>query len=303
MAKPQPLAQTEPPDLVVPPLAERPSAETMEPADSPLAAPLSAEPINPAQPPSAEHNDPAEPPAPEPIDLVNSLDLDCDVHGATVLRDLELAFGVDLLEEAANRWVTAGDIYESLRRLLHEGGKGNKLCATAMAQYRLRLALLQLDPEARPIATDSLQIWKRCTTRRLLRQLGRRTRLVMPGHRFSWAGIAGLVLVPVAVCGLLVAVYDSGLWLIPAGGLLLAALLVIFDPGRLPKAYATLGGLSRQVAALNFRQFARMGAERRDKEIWAALAELLSEHSALPLEEIRPDTLLVHDPARNLETL
>ena len=292
MAKPQPLAQTEPPDLVVPPLAERPSAETMEPADSPLAAP-----IDPTEPPSAE------PPAPEPIDLVNSLDLDCDVHGATVLRDLELAFGVDLLEEAANRWVTVGDIYESLRRLLHEGGKGNKLCAAAMAQYRLRLALLQLDPEARPIATDSLQIWKRCTTRRLLRQLGSRTRLVMPGHRFSWAGIAGLVLVPVAVCGLLVAVYDSGLWLIPAGGLLLAALLVIFDPGRLPRAYATLGGLSRQVAALNFRQFARMGADRRDKEIWAALAELLSEHSALPLEEIRPDTLLVRDPARNLETL
>lgn len=233
----------------------------------------------------------------------NCLDLDRDVHGATVVRDLELAFGVDLMEEAADRWVTVGDIYESLRRLLHEGGKGNKLCAAAMAQYRLRLALLQLDPEVRPVATDSLQHWKRCTTRRLLRQLHKRTRLEMPGHRFSWAGILGLILVPVAVIGLLVVVYDAGLWLIPAGGLLLAALMVILDPGRLPKSYATLGGLSRQVAALNFRQFARMGADRRDKEIWAALVELLWEHSSLPLEEIRPETLLVHDPARNLETL
>ena len=87
------------------------------------------------------------------------------------------------------------------------------------------------------------------------------------------------------------------------GGLLLAALLVILDPGRLPKSYATLGGLSRQVAALNFRQFVRLGAERRDKEIWAALVELLWEHSSLPLDEIHPDTLLVHDPEQNLETL
>src|SRR5689334_18099850 len=240
---------------------------------------------------------------PTSLDLPNFLDLDRERHGATVLRDLELAFGVDLMEEAADRWVTVGDIYESLRRLLHEGGKGNKLCAAAMAQYRLRLALLQLDPEMRPIATDSLQHWKRCTTRRLLRQLRKRTRLEMPAHHFSWAGILGLIVVPVAVVGLLVGLNDPGLWLVPAGALLLAALLVIFDPGRLPRRYATLGGLSRQVAALNFRQFARMGAERRDKEIWAALAELLSEHSSLPLDEIHPDTLLVHDPARNLETL
>jgi len=235
--------------------------------------------------------------------LSNSLDLDQDIHGATVLRDLELAFGVELMEEAADRWVTVGDIYESLRRLLHEGGKGNKLCAAAMAQYRLRLALLQIDPEARPVATDSLRHWRHCSTRRLLRKLGKHTRLVMPSHHFAWTGIAGLILVPVAVIGLLIGVYDPELWVAPAAGLLMAALLVILDPVRLPKRYATLGGLSRQVAALNFRSFTRLSAARRDEEIWAALVELLSEHSSLPLEEIRPETMLVHDSRQPLSAL
>ena len=219
------------------------------------------------------------------------------------MHDLELAFGLELMEEAASRWVTVGDIYESLRRLLHEGSKANKLCAAAMAQYRIRLALLQLAPEARTVATDSLRHWHHYSARRLLRQLTKRTRLQMPGHRFSWAGIAGLILVPVAVAGLLVAVFDQDLWMVPAAALLLAALLVILDPGRLPKRYATLGGLSRQVAALNFRQLTRIKAARRDQEIWAALVELLSEHSNLPLEEIGPDTMLVQDPDRAIEPL
>jgi hypothetical protein len=91
--------------------------------------------------------------------------------------------------------------------------------------------------------------------------------------------------------------------MVPAAALLLAALLVILDPGRLPKQYATLGGLSRQVAALNFRQLTRIKAQRRDQEIWAALVELLSEHSSLPLEEIGPDTMLVQDPDRAIEPL
>jgi len=233
----------------------------------------------------------------------NSLALDRDRDAAALLHDLELAFGLELMDEAANRWVTVGDIYESLRRLLHEGSKANKLCAAAMAQYRIRLALLQLAPEVRTVATDSLRHWHHYSARRLLRQLAKRTRLEMPGHRFSWAGIAGLILVPVAVAGLLVAVFDQDLWMVPAAALLLAALLVILDPGRLPKRYATLGGLSRQVAALNFRQLTRIKAARREQEIWAALVELLSEHSSLPLEEIGPDTMLVQDPDRAAEPL
>jgi len=107
-----------------------------------------------------------------------------------------------------------------------------------------------------------------------------------------------VILVPVAVGGLLVAVFDQDLWMLPAAALLLAALLVILDTGRLPKRYATLGGLSRQVAALNFRQLTRVAPARRDQEIWAALVELLAEHSNLPVEEIGPDTVLVQDPDR-----
>jgi hypothetical protein len=235
--------------------------------------------------------------------VANSLDLDRDVHGARVVADLEQAFGVDLMEEAANRWLTVGDIYESLRRLLHEGGQGTKICAAAIAQHRLRTALREIDPKSFPRAEDSLRHWRRCTARHLLRQLGRRTRLQMPGHHFSWFGVLGVVMVPLAVVGLLVAVYEPGRWLLPASAMIMAALLLILDPGRLPKRYATLGGLSRQVAALNFRSFIRMGPARRDGEIWEALVEVLAEHGSLPEREIHEDTMLVRDPGARLEDI
>src|SRR5258708_2673874 len=79
--------------------------------------------------------------------------------------------------------------------------------------------------EPRQVATDALRHWRHCSTRRLLRKLGKHTRLVMPSHHFAWTGIAGLILVPVAVVGLLIGVYDPELWVAPAAGLLMAALL------------------------------------------------------------------------------
>ncbi len=235
--------------------------------------------------------------------MANSLDLDRDVHGARVVADLEQAFGIDLMAEAADRWVSVGDIYESLRRLLHEGGKGNKLCAAAIAQHRLRTALREIDPKTFPRAEDSLRHWRHWTARRLLRQLGRRTRLQMPAHHFSWFGVLGVVMVPLAVAGLLIAVYEPGRWLLPASAMILAALLLILDPGRLPKRYASLAGLSRQVAALNYRSFIRMGPARRDGEIWEALVEVLAQHTTLPEREIHEDTMLVRDPAARLEDI
>lgn len=230
------------------------------------------------------------------MSMPNSLGLDSELHGASVLCDLEEAFGIELMAEAADRWVTVGDIYESLRHHFHDGGQATKHCAATMAFFRLRLVLQEVDPEARPVPGDSLRRWHRYSPRRLLRLFHRRTRLVMPGHGVSWTGIVGLIFMPVSVAGLIAySVFDPARWLPPTAGIVLSAMLVILDPGRLSARIATLGGLARAVAALNFRHFTRLGTERREREIWEALLDVLSEHSHLPRSQIGPSTLLLHD--------
>jgi hypothetical protein len=231
------------------------------------------------------------------MSMANSLGLDSELHGAPVLHDLEQCFGVDLMDEAADRWVTVGDVYDSLRRQFHEHGMGIKHCATALVFFRLRLVLQELDPEARPGPSQPLRRWHRYSPRRLLHRLHRRTRLIMPGHGFSWPGIIGLIFMPIAVAALIASsIFEPSRWLPPAAGILISAILVIVDPGRLAAKTATLGGLARAVAALNFRQFSRMGEERRDREIWEALLDVLTECSHLPRAEIHADTLLLVVP-------
>jgi hypothetical protein len=118
----------------------------------------------------------------------------------------------------------------------------------------------------------------------------------MPGHILSWSGIVGLILMVVAVAALVaVSTIEPDLWVVPTAALFLSAMLLIFDRGRLSAGTATLGGLARRVAALNFGRFAKMGAGTRDTEIWGALIELLSEHSLIAKSNIRPNTLLIRE--------
>lgn len=232
----------------------------------------------------------------------NSLGLDSERDGARLLHDLEQSFGVELMEEAADRWITVGDIHESLCRQFHDSGQGTKQCAVALAFFRLRLVLQEADPGARPGPGDSLRRWHGYSPRRLLHLFHRRSGLTMPGHGFAWSGIIGLTFMPIAVAALIAfSIFDPSRWLLPAAGIVLSAILVILDPGRLSAGTATLGGLARTVAALNFRHFSRLGVERREREIWEALMDVLSEHSHLARSHIGPATLLVSHLPKNAE--
>jgi hypothetical protein len=66
------------------------------------------------------------------------------------------------------------------------------------------------------------------------------------------------------------------------------------DRGKLPSDCRTVGDLAQKFAAKNFGTLVSMGASPRDKDIWRAMVEVLSEYSGLPKAEVTPDTLLLY---------
>ena len=79
----------------------------------------------------------------------------------------------------------------------------------------------------------------------------------------------------------------------------LGLVLVLLDPGRLPADCRTLGGLARKIAVLNFGRPHAQGAKARDRDLWAALVEILSEYTLLPKAEIHSGTLILSRQPRS----
>jgi hypothetical protein len=79
----------------------------------------------------------------------------------------------------------------------------------------------------------------------------------------------------------------------------LGIMLVLLDPGKVPPDCQTLGDLSRKVTGLNFGKLSDEGAEPRDKDLWNALVEVLSEDTLLPKSEIQAETLLLQKQLRS----
>jgi hypothetical protein len=74
-------------------------------------------------------------------------------------------------------------------------------------------------------------------------------------------------------------------------------LSIRLDPGALASDCATLGDLSTKARALNYGMLARSGGAVRPKDLWDAVAEVLSGLSELPKSAIRRDTPILQQKA------
>lgn len=97
---------------------------------------------------------------------------------------------------------------------------------------------------------------------------------------------------------LLNAAIPSTVWSTSAAALALGSALIHSDPGKLPADCQTFGDLARRVAGLNFGTLYDRGATARDKDIWDALLEVLSEETGLRKTEIGPETLILRRQLR-----
>ncbi len=231
--------------------------------------------------------------------LPNMLGLDDDLDGVEVVRNLEVSFGVKFSNKEAEDCRTVSDILKVLHnRLTTDEGSGQG-CASAMAFYRLRRALTKSGIRSRLAPTTALDSISESSPKAVFRQIHTETKMRLPGLGLSGMGQIGLALLLGGLLGLLGAAVGTHQWAVVS--VLVAttgAVLMRLDPGRFPASCKSLGDLARKVAGLNFGAFLSAGAGCRERDVWSALIEVLSEHSSLPKTEIREETVLLRSQLR-----
>lgn len=230
--------------------------------------------------------------------MSNTLGLDDDLDDVELLQDIEQTFALRFSQAEAEKLYRVEDVYNYLRNRIEADGL-NQRCATALAFYRLRRALA--GSASRQVLRPSTELtpFVRGSANRLFRKLNRETGLRMPRTDGWWLSHAGASLCLASLFAILpVAIFDWSFW-IPLSLFLAGIVAAKLDPGQLPVDCKTLGELSRRVAGLNFAKMQKLGAAARDKDVWNAMIEVIAQHSALPKEQIGPETFLLQaSPAK-----
>ena len=231
---------------------------------------------------------------------MNTLGLDDELDTVEVVLNLETSFSIRFTDAEASAWRTVGDIYSTLRSRVSNSRKRAGRCATAMTFYRLRRALSHLSIDARLRPDTPLKGITTLTTRTLFKQISASSGLRMPRPRVALWGTVGALSILASMIGLATtAVFLPHWWPVPVLAAALGIMLLWLDPGDIPFDCQNLGDLSRKVTGLNFGKLSNEGVELRDKDLWNALVEVLSEDTFLPKLEIRPETLLLQKQLRS----
>ncbi len=199
-------------------------------------------------------------------------------------ESVERVFDLKLRREIP--WTTFGDAFDHVDAYVQRHGTGPG-CATQMAFYRLRSALL-LGRNTGPDAPVAPLVGGNLKAR--FRDLEADTGLAMPPPAFGPLGWVAVGLfsatLPVAI------ILGFG-----GRGAGVAALLVmtgwicrVRDHGRWPRGIATLGNLARAVADLNRGRLAKAGARLTSAEIWAIIQALGASETGIDPAVIGPDT-------------
>lgn len=228
----------------------------------------------------------------------NSLGLDDDLGDAELIQNLEASFGTNFSSIETKACGTVGDLFTLLKLRFSSNGVRNKGCPSAMAFYRLRLALkdagvlLPLTPGARLNEISSLP------PKVLFAKIKSQSSMRLPRLQPGALGRAGQGVTLLAILAFLVLVpMNLRLALVPLSAAGIGGILMRFDRGEFPNDQ-TLGDLARKVAGLNFGRLVTLGAGQRDRDLWEAFLEVITEHSPTPKDEIVLETLLLQKQLR-----
>lgn len=220
--------------------------------------------------------------------MPSSLGLAGDLDDVDMLEDVEAAFGFRLPDDELARCQTVGDLFEAIELRL-PGEPVGENCATAMCFYRLRRAI-QPCVEVRLRPSTPIAGLQGLSVRNMYRIIKYECGLRPPSPMLSVWGCIALVLIVASP----VAAVAAGLewWLAAAFGVIAAAIYRL-APIRYPPAVQTFGDLVRQVSSRSIGSLSKQGARLRTPEAWAALKDVLSEHTGLPKDLIVRETLIL----------
>ena len=221
---------------------------------------------------------------------MNTLDLDPEWGAIDLLEEVEASFGITIEGAVAEQIETVGDLYDTICDLTPKWDSQRGSCASSVAFYRLRRALVHI---YRKSISPQMDIPLHGTTpSKLFSLLERETGLRLPSAPLTTPGFIGGMLFLIGIIGGMIAMFDAA-WEVAASSAVMAAAGVVLlrvDPGRLPVGVETLGDLVTRAVPLNAQKLAEMGARLPDR--WTMLTVLAAEHGILSPAEIFSDTFL-----------
>jgi len=229
--------------------------------------------------------------------MSNTLGLDDDLDPVEALISLEKAFALKIGDDEAASCSTVGDIYDLLHsRFSTQIGEPGS-CMTSMAFYRLRRCLRAMHPGVEFRPDTQLADCVGWNARAFLGQLRSDSGLRLPGPQGRWLSGIGCLLLLSAVVGAVIVTAIKGppiFYLATTALFVVGVASISLDPGGLSNDCATLGGLATKASVLNYGTLARSGGAVRPKELWDAMAEVLSGLSELPKSDMRRDTQILY---------
>jgi len=231
--------------------------------------------------------------------MANTLGLDDDLDSVELLRGISVVFDLQFSNDEIRPLFVVGDIFSLLVGRFPDRPDGPNLCATAMAFYRLRRALREIDNDFKLTPEVRLNEMSYQSAKRYFKLISAHSGLRLPRTDPSLYSKIGQSLVLIGALGTFgILLGGAPVFPIAALTILTGWLLVHVDKGEIPSDCLTLGNLAKKVAVLNFGKFAADGARSRKQDVWTALVEVLSQHTSLPKDTIRLDTVLLQSQAR-----
>jgi hypothetical protein len=223
--------------------------------------------------------------------LANGLGLWGDGDEIGLLWDLEAAFRVRFEQAELSAVATAGDLYAVLRRHVLAAEPRGDACPTAMAFYRLKRTIASGWPTIELHPRAALGTLGRGAPKALQVALSdsdlRVPYFPLTGRGPALVSCAAVLLAISAICHL--PLLSAAAALVSVAGVL----LIQRDPRGWPQGCETVGDLARTLAAMNFGRLRAEGAGCRERDLWAAMIEVIGGHAVLPAGEIRLDTVLI----------
>lgn len=250
--------------------------------------------------------------------MLKTLGLDDDLDSVEVVIELEKTFEVAISNDESKAIFKVGQLFDLLRDKV-PAGDTNRKCASAMAFYRVRRALNDLQMDVGRSPSSDLSQLHRVYTRSLAKSIEKSSGLRMPRPALGLVGKIGAAIALIGAFGCLAMIVWALLEAFISGaaghrlgttsialffgGLLGGSLLIRVDAGRLPADCPTLGALAAKAGHLSFGRLVKQGADARDGSIWKVMVETLSDFANVPAEQITRDTYFLQSCPNNANTV
>jgi hypothetical protein len=235
----------------------------------------------------------------------NTLGVSDDMDDVELIKDIEACFGVKFTDAETGRWYKVDDIFISLKTHYETGSRQNHPSGVVTAFYRLKQSIKYFDSTQNISPKTRLEEFNTVSVRELYRKLSSDHDLRQPTLYGGRVHTVGALLI---MAGFLASFAFLVLWhlsylLLAISIAVVGSVFMKFGAWRFPPDCETVGDLAQRIAARNFRLLNGSNQPVRETELWNALLEVVSDHSFIPIAEIRPDTLLLQSQLSRAERI